>query len=140
MAAPKLNFRLLLDQYGIPSLDGPRPLRLVANELIQLQIQVMQLQTGFIPPVYTPIDITGWTGVWVGKANQSDADGSALWNVAATLVTPAQGLAEFDVPKASVGPNPINLGFSEVIFKPDTSNPQIRLPLIFTVTTPGVTI
>lgn len=122
---PNLLFRLRFDEAGIHTLAPVRDLRLVSNQLINLEVQLEKLIPGSIPPGFTPVDITGWNARWIMKLDIDDADGAKKWDVAGSLVGPGtDGRFLFTVTKALAN-FVVEFGYSELTFR-SGADPEIR--------------
>jgi len=139
MAAGDLEYRVRLDLQGFPSLAGPRPLRLVSNQKITLNLVVEQLTANTVPPGYTPINVTSWVSRWIAKLDVDDADASVKWNVAGSIIDAPNGKLQIVIPKASVNFT-IDHGYSEIVLYPDGTTPQMRLILPFVLTPQGLAL
>jgi hypothetical protein len=139
MAAGDLEYRVRLDLQGFPSLSGPRPLRLVSNQKVTLNLVVEQLTANTVPPGYTPINVTSWVSRWIAKLDVDDADASVKWNVAGSVVDGPNGKLQVVIPKTSVNFT-IDHGYSEIVLYPDASNPQMRLILPYVLTPQGLSL
>jgi len=139
MSPPDLSFRLRFATDGTFVLVAPRPLHLVSNEKVKVVVTVEEQVANSIPPSYSPINIAGWAGKWVGKLDIDDLDAAKKWDVTGAIVSAPAGTMSFDLPKASVNFE-VERGYAEFILMPDGSTPQVRARHSFTLTKEALTI
>lgn len=136
---PNKQVRLRFDAQGnFITGFGMGHLEFVGNEKVAVELALSKLDEASIPPVYNPIDITGWTAKWTLKLDVDDADADKKWEVSGSILgLPANGIFLFTVPKASVNFTK-QFCYSEFILTPPGvgAEVQVRIPLGVTITKP----
>lgn len=135
-----LDFAIRFDERNRPSAGlSAFGNRFVSDERLVIDITLEKLQPT-IPPTYLPINITGWAGRWIAKADVDDADAAKKWDVAGVITDAVNGKMRFEVAKASVN-FAVDYGYSEFVFTPSgTTEPVYRIVFGFALTKPGLTI
>lgn len=131
------TIHLRLDEDGRPSLNVPRPIRFVGKQLVTLVVLVEQLIISSLPPAYTPVDISTWTGVLLGKRDVNDDDTAALWEVTGTLIDGGvTGKMSFAIASAD-DTLEVDYGYGEISLS-SGSDVIYKMPFPFTVTRSGL--
>ncbi len=137
---PDKVLRLRFDDDGFFStLSQERHLKLVSNQLVKLELKIEKLDSTAVPPAFIPVDITGWTMRWISKVDIDDLDATKKWDVAGVIADAVNGRILFTVVKASVNFE-VERGYSEFVVILAGADPEQRIPLIYTLTKPVLTI
>ena len=132
---PDIILKLRFDEQGFSIVSGRKNhLNLVHNREIKVELQVEKLQSATLPPGFVTVDITGWAGNWIAKADIDDLDGAKKWDIAGVIIDATGGKITFTVPKASVNFE-VDRGYSEFVFN-QGGDTNIRAILTFTLTKP----
>ena len=130
MSTPIFTIRLRLDEYGTPTITGPKPLHLVSGQQFVINLTLEQLNTATVPPSYSVLDITGWTGNF--RAKDVITDTTTKISVPFVLVTPASGIGTFTV-TAAQNANFIDHGVAEFEFASDGTNMDLKVEFAINV-------
>lgn len=127
---PNVELRLRFTAQGLLTLGDRRHLRCIANQEIVLEVLLQKLDDSNVPPVFNPIDITGWSARWIAKIDIDDIT-TPIWDIGGVIVgaLPLNGRFSFTVPKADTAV-PMQFGYSELVFfSSGTTDPDTRVPL-----------
>jgi len=135
---PNIELRLRFDAKGAFTLGQPRNLRLVSNQKIDLDVVLEQIDETTCPPTFKPIDLAGpWSARWIAKLDVDDPDAPSSnikWDVAGSIVGPTTD-GRFTFPVTKVLNNfLVEHGYSELVFIKSGADPDIRVPLIYSLT------